>query len=575
MTRTGPGAAAPVRAGDDARVGAFEVALGDPGDPTGPLGRAPVVAADRAARLPEGAAALLHEAGLGAELVPRAYGGRFHRTDVLAGVLRSIARRDAALGLGLGVGQFAAAVHVWPAGSRPQRDELSGLLLRGGRIAMAPPEFAQANGLTRNRVRISRDPGHHGVRVFGQKAVIPCVDGAEALVVCADSGERRSEWSAVLLDAEAARERGELVVTGHRPAAGLRALTTAGARFEGLRAPASALIGEPGSGLAQALSVIPLVHGVRASMALGTADAALHTAVRFAVADGQVDRSGPRGRRLRGRFADAFADLLLCDCLALVATRAAHALPEEAALYTAAAATLVPRVLGETLHDLSVVFGGRLFGADTGQGARAGHALFEKHLRDLPALSGGHAGASVFHTIVVPRLPVLAERAWLRQAPAPAMVFRPGEDLPALAPLPVTGRAGDGLTAALTDAGDAPEDLAALLGLLAKELGGLRDACLQGRAESADPRAFALADRYMLLLAAGAVAGVWRHGRGADAPLLADPSWAVACLARICGRLGLPVPEAARRHRPAVEGEALDRAARRRSFDLYGMALAG
>ncbi|MYW65868.1 acyl-CoA dehydrogenase [Streptomyces sp. SID8379] len=564
-----PTVAAGPRAETGRRVAAFEAALGDPADPAGPLARPAVVAADREARLPPGAAELLDAAGLGAELVPVEHGGRFARTDVLARILRSVARRDAALGLGLGIGQFAAAAHIWFAGERRQRDELAALLLRGGRIAMAPPEFAQANGLTQNRIRIRRDPAGGGLAVSGRKAVIPCVALADALVVCADSGEARPDWSAALLDAGTARKRGELLLVGRQPAAGLRALTVDGAVFEGLRAPATALIGAAGSGLTQALSVIPLIHGVRASMALGTADAALRMAVRYAFAEGQVAYSGAGTRRVRGRFADAFADLLLCDCLALAATRAVHLLPEEAALYTAAAATLVPRILGETLNDLSVVFGGRLFERDSG------HGLFEKHLRDLPALSGGHAGASVFHSIVVPRLPALAARVWLREDPAPAALFRPDDDLPPLAPLPVTGRAGDRLTAELTAAADdVPDEARPLVGVLAQELRDLRAACLDGRADSADPRAFALADRYMLVLAAGAVVGAWRHGRGDD-PFLSGPGWLVVTLARICRRLGIKVPAVGRDHREPVETQALDRGEQARSYDLYGMELAG
>lgn len=550
------------------RLVEFEAALGDPARADGPLGYRAVVKADQAAELPREGTELLSAAGLWAELVPRGHGGRFERADVLARVLRSVSRRDAALGLGAVVGRFAAAAHVWTAGGRRQRDELAGLLLRGGRLAMAPPEFAQANGLTQNRIRLRRADGG-GLLLSGRKPVIPCVADADALVVLADSGEREPVWSPVLLDAEAGRRHGELTVIPRSPAAGIRALTTAGAQFEDLRAPESALIGAAGTGLTQALSVIPLIHGVRASMALGTADAALRTAVRFALAGEQVDRSGPRGRRLRARFADAFAELLLCDCLALAATRAAHLLPAEAALYTTAAAFLVPRILGETLHDLSVVFGGRLFERD------AGHGVFEKHLRDLPALSGGHAGASVFHSIVVPRLPLLARQVWLRQEPAPAELFLPHHGLPPLGPLPVGAPERDSLTAELNAAGDdVPAEVAVLLGALAQELHALRAACLDGRAAADDPRAFALADRYMLLLAAGAVTGVWRHARGGPDPFLAEPSWAVAVLTRICRRLGVTVPRVAREHQQHLENEMLDRFEQVGSYDLYGMALA-
>lgn len=118
------------------------------------------------------------------------------------------------------------------------------------------------------------------------------------------------------------------------------------------------------------------------------------------------------------------------------------------------------------------------------------------------------------------------------------------------------------------------------------------------RAALVSSYSFGLADRYALLLTAAACLGVWRaqlHGDDGDGgrdgggrdgggdgggggaradAFLADPAWVTAALHRLCHRLGLhlpPPPEEAGRR---VVAEVLARLHGRRSYDLYGTALA-
>ncbi|AUH39576.1 acyl-CoA dehydrogenase family protein [Streptomyces sp. CMB-StM0423] len=94
-----------------------------------------------------------------------------------------------------------------------------------------------------------------------------------------------------------------------------------------------------------------------------------------------------------------------------------------------------------------------------------------------------------------------------------------------------------------------------------------------GTAAPALPEARLLADRYAWLLAAAACVAVRQEHAGRSWP--GEPAWAVVALGRIGRRLALDVPPPGARTVEAVVAELLRRHRRFRSFDLYGLRLAG
>lgn len=89
------------------------------------------------------------------------------------------------------------------------------------------------------------------------------------------------------------------------------------------------------------------------------------------------------------------------------------------------------------------------------------------------------------------------------------------------------------------------------------------------------PAWFALTDRYVLVLAAACVLGVWHHNRGGPDPFLADPAWAAAALHRIARRLGIPAADLPAECTARVHREVLARYGDRRSFDLHNTPIPG
>ncbi|AJE80630.1 hypothetical protein SLNWT_0254 [Streptomyces albus] len=550
------------------RAARLEDLLGDPAAHR-PAGHRALLAADRRGRPPAEAEALLDDFGMGAELVPRALGGHFDSAEGLLRILRPAARRDLALGAGA-LDSFAAASPVWAAGRPDQRAALAALLRSGERAALAAPA-----GLADHTLQV-RGPGLHGAA-----SGIAQLPRARALVVFPRREPERTGHTALLLD-PAALPPDRARLRPRPPGPGLRHIPYGDLEFTDCPVPGGSLLGDPGDGMPLALRSLRTARTLTAALCVGAADTALRTAALTGRPD--HDSRGPQAgserrdpRRTAAVLSAAFADLLLCDSLALAATRALHLRPAESALCSTAAASLLPRLLRGTLQDLSTLLGARILGEEGGAG------ILAKHLRDLPALGA----AARCRAALIPQLPLLARESWSREPEPSGELFHPGGPLPPFAHAPLTTAARrDVLGAALLATAEQPfpddpagRALATLTRQLRADLLDLRDTARALPAprpgHAAAPAWFSLADRCVLLLAAGAVLGVWRHRRAAGDPFLADPAWAATALHRLAVRLGAPAVDLPASCTARLHAEVLARCARRESLDLYRTALAG
>ena len=564
-----------------ARADEIEAAFGDPYDPDNPTGIEALLEADEAAELSAAGEAVLDAARLNADYVPRELGGRLDRLDTMVRVMRAVFRRDVSLGIGYGATSFMTSVNVWTAGTDQQRRDLADALLRGEKAAVAYHELAHGNDFVRNEFAARPAPG--GFLLKGTKQVINNADRAEVLALFARTSPAPGSRShSVLLVRRDEFDPGRVKVLPRYTAVGVRGSHLAGLSFDDHPVPQSALVGEVGQGVELALRSFQVTRSAVPGMAIGTADSGLRTAVRFAVGRQLYKGAVMQLPQAKATLSAAFLDLLICDCLALAGTRAVHLLPEETSVYAASVKYLVPKMLSEAMYELSIVLGARFYVRDGEFG------IFQKHVRDLPVLSLGHAGSAACQATIIPQLSRLARRAWFNGTPAPAALFRPRG---ALGPIPfgrltlASGR--DSLSASLVEAVDTlPSDTPthrALHGFALRmmdELSQLQEEALeltpQDRTALASPASFALADRYTVLLAAAAVLGVWRGQAedGADS-FLADPSWAAEALQRLSRRLGHKSADLPSGCAERVHDEVLRRFREHRSYDLYDSELAG
>lgn len=569
------------------RADRLERAFGPVDDPGNPLSAGPFLAADAKGEVLAEAEKVLDVYDLNAEFVPAASGGRLTRLDVLGRVLRPVFRRDASLGFGYGLNCFFAAVPVWTGGTEAQRAQAARLLLEGERIAVARHEVAHGNDFVREEFAAQPRAGG-GYVLSGSKSVIANASRAAGLVVFARTGGADApggrSHSVLLLDRRGLpADRVEALE--RRATTGMRSAEFGGLRMTGCEVPGDALVGREGDGYELSLRSSLVIRGLIPSIVLAGADTALRTVAAFASRARADGRSALDVQHVRDVLGGAFLDLLISDALALVATRALHLLPQRMSAYAAAAAYLSPKLVTDAVDDLSSVLGKEQFAQDGAYG------MFQKHQRDLPVTALGHAGSAGRQVSILPQLPFFARSSWFQDGEAPPELFTvDGVDAP-LPPLDLSSPAlladADPLAATLVAVAgrlaadrDAPEPLAELARTLRGELEDLRGVFAEltpgDRKALMSPHSFGLADRYALVLAGAAVLGVWR--RAADTPgagaFLADPAWPTAALYRLCRRLGLPLPDRPVRGERRVLAEVLARLHGRRSFDLYGSALA-
>ncbi|WP_327320532.1 acyl-CoA dehydrogenase [Streptomyces sp. NBC_01235] len=491
----------------------LETLLGNPYDDANPVGYRAVLDADERREMSAEGEKLLDAWCLNAEFVPAAYGGRFTRADRLAGILRTLWRRDAALGSGYGFASFLASVNVWTAGTADQRGSVADRLLANQRVAAAFHELDHGNDIAHTGCAAS--PAVSGWSLSGRKEVVANVRRAETLVVFArtgpDAGRRSHSQFLLARDAVPAERVRDLPRVG---TSGMRGLQLGGIEFADCPIPADAVIGDPGQGMEIALRAYQVTRAVLPAMALGSLDTALRTALDFAAERRLYGAAVSELPYVRAVIARAHADLLAVEAFSGVVVRGLHLVPESMAAYAAAAKYLTSRMVLDAVEDLRSVLGA------SGYLRQGPYAIFQKVARDAAPATFVHISRTACLITLLPQLPRLARKSWLTGPPAAPELFDLGADLPSLdfdALVAAMART-DGLLGALVETAELGDGgLAARFAVRFRdELRVLRDECIAlapgDLTSGAGPAAFDLADRYTVLLAAACVLAVWRRG---------------------------------------------------------------
>ncbi|MFJ6739821.1 acyl-CoA dehydrogenase family protein [Streptomyces sp. NPDC091279] len=570
MTLTPPGLA-PKRADE------LEDLLGGLTDPANPARAEAILDADERAEMFAGGEALLDTYGLNAEFVPAALGGRLSRADHLAEVMRSVYRRDPALGLGYGASSLIAGVTLWTAGDARQSAHAAGLLLDGRRIAIAFHELAHGNDMAGTDFTAATVPD--GLLLNGRKEVVTNIRRADALVVLARTDPKPGPRSHSLMFVDrATADPDRLTDLPRFRTVGMRGVQLGGLAFDDLPLPADARLGASGAGLENALKALQVTRTVLPVMATGALDTGLRIALTHLARRRLYGGTALDIPHVRSVLAGVFADLLRAETLGAVGARALHVLPGSASVYSAVVKFEVARLLLDAMDRLAELLGAHFY---LRQGPTG---LFQKLLRDMAPVGFGHIARAACQMSLLPQLPLLARRSWTGPAAAEPLddLFALGAELPALRfdrfALHAAGR--DPLAASLHAPADAPwtadhADLGAAVRADRAELVQLAEICRRlipmDLGVDARPEHYDLVTRYVRLLTRTAYVQVWRHADPAG--FLADPAWLRAALHR----------SAARPHRPGplpehVEDtlltELLERHRSGRSFGLTARPLA-
>ncbi|MDX3100863.1 acyl-CoA dehydrogenase [Nonomuraea angiospora] len=534
--------------------------FGDPWNAANPTGFAAVLAADERGEMLVAGESILDGARLADRFVPASLGGAFVDVNGLVQAMRAVFRRDPTLGIGYGVTSFIAAVPVWTAGDAAQREWLAGQLLGGERAAAAFTELA--HGADFSRMSMRAETRGDNLVMTGTKQLINNIGRARAVTVFARTRDDPGSRSHSMLLVDMAGTRDYRILPRHHTS-GLRATPLAGVTFDGSRVPADALLGAPGTGLETALRAFQVTRIALPAIALGALDTQLRLALSFAGERVLYGRPVADIPVARDCLVGVFADLLVCDAFGAVAGRALHLLPEQTSVLAAACKYVVCALLDSASYDLFTILGARSY-------LREGpYGVFQKYYRDLAVAALAHSSSAACLATIIPQLPRLARRSWLRAGPGPEELFAldsalPELDFDRLAP---DARGHDSLSAALSQV-----EHAELRAFFLDRLAELRTRCEElppgERTVTASAGTFALAEQYAFVLAAAACAGV--VAARADA---FSAAWQVVALRRIATRLGAPTQPAGEAGE-VMFAELLSRHEGSRTFDVIPRRLA-
>ena len=521
----------------------LETFLGDPLDPTSGLSFAEAVANDETERFPVEVCARLDAWGLPLHYIPVALGGRFRSFETMLSLTRCIARRDLTTAIGHAK-TYLGAMCVWIAGNPAQQRGLAALIAAGHPVSLGLTEKSHGADLLASDLVAERCES--GWRLDGEKWLINNATRGAALTLFARTSTAGGPRGFTLFLVE--KDKLQPGSFEHLPKIkthGIRGADISGIRFSSATVGDDAVIGEVGKGLDLTIKGLQLSRVMCTGLSLGAADTAIRGVLDFAVKRPIYNThviAIPHARRSQ---AQAFADLLICDSLALVTARALHLNTSEMSIHSAIAKFLVPKMSERICADTAMILGARHY-------LRQDHhsGIFQKLLRDnrLVGLFDGSAVVNLFSLALQQR--VLGRRDNVRcdrnlfDLNVPLAEFDPSA-------LALNSR----LDGVLNGFEDARTELAALVDrpvvqliqAFARDLStALIDhtaavaALPDGAAQRMEPAAFDLAERYCRLHAGAAAVQMWMVNRSRLPACLSSGLWLAVGLARLLTDLGLP-----------------------------------
>jgi alkylation response protein AidB-like acyl-CoA dehydrogenase len=483
------------------------------------------------------------------------HGGGLSSFEQLLALVRSLARRDLTLAIGYGK-TFLGAVSVWAGGDAKQSRNLAELILSCEAVSLGLTEEAHGADLLGTSVTAVACEG--GFRLNGEKWLINNATRCSALTVLARTDDLAGPRSLSLFLVEKLK-----LDTTHFESLpkiltlGIRGADISGIRFKDAVIPADALVGQVGTGLEITLKGLQSSRTLCTALSLGAADTALRTVVRFSLERRLYGDSVFRIPHARGTLADAFIDLLTCECVSIAASRYLHVMTEQMSVYSAVVKYFVPTRIERTLQRLSVILGARHY---LREGFEWG--IFQKMMRDN-ALVGLFDGSSMVNlsTLSAQLRQLTTHRTRHKEvdghvAERLRVVFDLSCPLPPFdaGRLVISNRGRDdvaeGLDLALQELRGVESD-STVESDVVSQLVSLTQAFIDARAlyeqviqasrkpaNHADSRYFQHEEAYCTVHVATACLQIWLHNRLALGEFFARGHWLVLCLMRLLDTLG-------------------------------------
>lgn len=358
----------------------LEQHLGDPNDANNVFSYPNVLDLDEAEAYPY---ALFHDVnrwGYQQYHIPKSSGGKLVSLEQLLALVRTLSRRDLTVAVANGV-CFLGSLPVWLAGTDDQKKIVAQLLTNNKKLGFALSEKEHGHDLLANELEAVPSPDHFTLN--GYKWTVGHASLSDALSLYAKTSRAGGPKSFSMLFIQKSDLQSDNY--HHLPkikSLGLRGHDLSGISFENCKVSKDSLIGEEGDGLLIAVKSTLITRSLCAAFMLGAADTALRTTISFALSRKLYGKSLYEIENARAIMADAFLDILICDCLATATMRAWHFNTDQISVWSPIVKYMVPTRLESSIHQLASVLGSRFFLREELQGG-----IFQKIYRDVPIVN--------------------------------------------------------------------------------------------------------------------------------------------------------------------------------------------
>lgn len=533
----------------------LEQALGNPSDPKSRMSFHQTAQLDEAESFPEQEIDWLYNWQLQHYYIPEDCGGRFKSFEEFVAFVRVLSRRD--LNIAIAFTTLFWSNLAWMAGTEAQKQTLAEAMKKEHvAMCLAYSERDHGSDLVGGSVTAQKVEG--GYLLNGEKWPINRATISQFVFVLGRTDPAGGNRGLTLFMVDKRQlDPSQYYNLPKIKTLGIRAADMSGIGFNNCFIPESARLGEEGQGLEFALEGFQITRSLCAAFAQGATDTALRTTLNFALSRRLYNKTVVEMPHARRTLANAFIDILTCDCVNIGAARGFHVAPEQFSVWSAVDKYFVPDTLERAVNDVSVVLGARFYMRDEHD-----WGVFQKMLRDNAIISMFDGSSVVnLHALILQRRQLAKKRARRQPKQIAAIQARLAQSFSLTQPLPtfvpqkleLFSRGADdvlqGLETMLEELGQlqaggvAPDILNQLrsFGQIILEELDAQDALI---AESAFEHghdqsfeSFELAKQYCRLHAATACLLMWLHNRQVLGDFFAQGEWLVLALHRLLAPL--------------------------------------
>lgn len=358
----------------------LEEYLGSPLNPDNEFSFQHSLELDEQELYPEEAGKILEKWDFHHYYIPTVYGGKLKSYEEMLSLLRAISRRDLTVAIGHGK-TYLGSVSIWVGDDEPKKYQLAEIIKEQKQVALGLTEKAHGSDLVANDFEAVEV--ENGFLLTGEKWLINNATRSKALTIFAriNNDANPRSFSTFMIQKDTL-DNSSYRLLDKIKTHGIRGADISGISFNQCLISKDSLIGKSGYGLENTLKGFQITRTICAGLSLGAADTVLRTTLDFALSRQLYGDSVFAIPYTQKVLVDAFLDILICDCVAIAATRAIHVTPEKMSIWSAVTKYLVPTTVENVINNLSVVLGARYYLRESHWGG-----IFQKIVRDHAIVS--------------------------------------------------------------------------------------------------------------------------------------------------------------------------------------------